>query len=63
MNKEYFNISMNKIGFEIINLKHSNITEIEEEIDKVEKKLDDFKEECLKSIYFKPVSNPSIKQN
>ena len=70
MDKEYFNVSMNKIGFKILDLKESTIDEIPSDIEEIEKQLDNFKEECLKKIKFnsKPQAprykrQPTIRRN
>ena len=52
MKESYFNISMNRIGFKILDLKRTLLGDIEKEIDKIERELDTFKEECFKKIEF-----------
>lgn len=48
--QEYFNVSINKIGFKIDGLKQETICDIDQEIGNIVKELDDLKEELLKKI-------------
>lgn len=52
MNKDYFNVWMNKIGFRILGLKEIQLDCLVEEIESIEKELDEFKEICLTKLGF-----------
>lgn len=52
MKREYFNISMNMIGSNILSLEHTQVQDLIEEIKAIEIQLDTFKEECLKKLRF-----------